>query len=480
MVDLDKRLAGHPTATALLEGDTRLSYAELRDRVLRTAAGLRGRGLTGGARIGVLASPTVDGVVGYLGVQAAGLVPVMLSTRSPRAELERRFETADPALVILGVDAVTELPDVVGVVRPAGSTATDVEVLDGAPGDPATVGPDDAAVVLYTSGVSGLPRPVILTYGNLSATARGLAAAPGSSLDHATIAFAALPMAHVFGLNSIVGSVLAAGGVVVLHDGFEPLEVAELVARHRVTSISAVPLQWKVLATVGRPDLFATVNRATWSAAPMPPAVAESVKESLDLRLAGGYGLTETSGTVCLDDASDPHPGTVGVVLDGNELRVVDGDADALPGDTGEIWLRGPSVVRSYLDGTPCELVEGGWLQTGDVGLLDDDGRLVIVDRIKDVININGFSVSPSEVEQALATHPGVATSVVVGDVDGDHEIVVAHVVAAPGRTVDEAGLVEHCRTRLSRYKVPSRVHLHDELPVTDSGKAVRRLLNPT
>jgi long-chain acyl-CoA synthetase len=477
MPDLASRLAGHATATALLEGDDRITYAELSDRMLRTAGALHARGLPAGARIAVLANPTIDGVVAYLGVQAAGMLPVMLSPRSPLAELQRRYEEVAPELTLFAANGECELPAGSEALRPAGSHQTDFALLDGDAAAPRQVAADEPAVVLYTSGVSGLPKPVVLSYRNLAATRDGLVGGPGSGLDAGTVAFAGLPIAHVFGLNSLVGTVLGVGGKLVLHTGFDPHEVAELIARHRVTAVSVVPLMWKALAAAGHPELFATVTRATYAAAPMPPSILELVRETIGLEVAGGFGLTETAGTICHDDPTQPHPGTVGLPLGETEIRVVDEDDDAVQGDTGEVWVRGPSVARKYLDGTPLDTAEGGWLRTGDIGMFDDEGRLDIVDRKKDVINVGGFNVSPAEVEEALEGHPGVSTSVVVGDVEDDREVVVAHVVPRPGELVTESELVEHCRRQLSRYKVPARVFLHRELPVTESGKNVRRLL---
>jgi long-chain acyl-CoA synthetase len=404
----------------------------------------------------------------------------MVSPRSPAAELQRRFDEVDPALVIVGAATTPSLPAGVDVVRPAGSSATDAQVLEAEPQTMAITRADGPAVVLYTSGVSGLPQPVVLTYGNLAATSAGLIASPGAGLDHSTVAYGGLPLAHVFGLNSVIGTVLRAGGKVILHEGFDPLEVAELVAQYRVTTISAVPLMWKGLAAVGSRELFSTVTRATYAAASLSSAMQQSVEDKLGLALAGGFGLTETAGTICHDDPTSPHPGTVGRPLGETEIRVLDGESDALLGDFGEIWVRGPSVARAHLDGSPLDATDDGWLRTGDIGVLDDQGLLEIVDRKKDVINISGFNVSPAEVEQALSVHPGVGTSVVVGEADDDREVVVAHVVPSAGSSVTEADLLDHCRAQLSRYKVPTRIFLHTELPLTESGKAVRRLLGKT
>src|SRR5207237_1175363 len=162
---------------------------------------------------------------------------------------------------------------------------------------------------------------------------------------------------------------------------------------------------------------------------------------------------------------------TVGLALGDTQIRVVDDGEDALPGDTGEIWIKGSGLAKAYLDGSKLDRARGGWLRTGDVGIFDDAGRLDIVDRKKDVINMNGFKGSPAEVEFALGLHPGVSTSVVVGDVEEDREVVVAHVVPQPGSSPTEAELVAHCQNQLSRYKVPAHVFLHRELPITESGK---------
>src|SRR4051812_4134028 len=179
MVDIMSRLSdGHATATALVERDERISYGELSDRVVRTAAALRQARLRAGAPVAVEAGSSVDGVVGYLGVQAAGLLPVMVNPRSPRSEQQRRFDEVDPAVVVLGSATTPEVPEGVRVVRPAGSAATDAEVLTAEPAGSTRalgrVGADDPAVVLYTSGMSGIPKPIVLTFGNLQATSDGL------------------------------------------------------------------------------------------------------------------------------------------------------------------------------------------------------------------------------------------------------------------------------------------------------------------
>jgi long-chain acyl-CoA synthetase len=224
---------------------------------------------------------------------------------------------------------------------------------------------------------------------------------------------------------------------------------------------------------------LASVERATSSAAHLPAAVAEAVYGRFGLRVAAGYGLTETSGTICLDDVSNPTTDTVGRPLGDTVIRLVDEDGyEAEPGEPGEIWVKGSSIFVGYLGAHgPSALSPGGWCRTGDVGVLDDDGRLTIVDRVKDVIIVGGFNVAPAEVEDVLLSHPSVAGAAVVGEPDErTGERVVAYVVASRDDLSTDQ-LLEHCRRHLARYKVPSRVEQRDELPATDSGKWVRRLL---
>jgi long-chain acyl-CoA synthetase len=357
----------------------------------------------------------------------------------------------------------------------------DVPVLDGS-GSLPPIDPDTTAAILFTSGVSGPPRPVRLTHTNLAVVQRAMIEQQSSGLGRSTVALALLPISHVFGLNSLIGTMLRAGAGVVLLERFEPMQSLELIVRHGVTAISAVPQMWSAWSTADGPDdAMRTVTRATSSAAHLPPDIAERVRERFGVRIAAGYGLTETAGTVCLDDPLDPVLNTVGRPLGETQLRLVDDDGeDAEPGDPAEIWLRGPPVFGGYVGEFADEQVHepGGWCRTGDIGVLADDGRLMIVDRVKDVIIVGGFNVTPTEVEDVLLLDRTVSTALVVGEADErSGERVVAYVVPRAGATIDAAALVEHCAAHVARYKVPARIEVRDEVPTTTSGKTVRRLL---
>ena len=496
-------LAGHDAAsTALIDGERRVTYGELVDRIGRTAGGLRQRGVGRGGRVAVTASNTIDAVVAYLGVHAAGATAVMLNPRSPRAELTARLQLTRAELVVLGGPDV-ELPDGLDVVRPRGAPAgdgagpgVDAPELDGPP-PPWEAADGDLATVLFTSGATGAPHPVALSHGNLAAVQRSQIRQAGDRLGPSSVALGSLPIAHVFGLNGTVATVLRAGGAVVLVDRFSPGATLDLIARQGVDVVSAVPQMWAAwVASDARGDELSRVVRAVSSATHLPPTVSDAVRERFGVRVAGGYGLTESSGTILLDDLADPLPTTVGRPLDGVQLCLVDLDVveagidpdlgpdlsevEAELGDRGELWVRGPSLFLGYLDdaAATARVTRHGWLRTGDVGVADDDDRITIVDRIKDVVIVSGFNVSPSEVEDVLVDHPSVGAALVVGEADErTGERVVAFVTPAGGAPPEPEALIAHCRNRLARYKVPSRVVVSAELPSTDGGKAVRHLL---
>ena len=474
--------AADPSSPALIERSRTVTYGELSELVLRTAGGLLSKGITPGSNIAVASTTSIDGVVAYLGVQAAGAVPVMINYRATLPEFEARFAIVDPRFVVVSGSASIDLPAGLSLYRPASAAQTDVERLDAPLNDEIPVGTDTAAAVLFTSGVSGAPRPVPLTHGNLTAAQFGQINQPSSPLGTSTIALAALPMAHIYGLNSVLGSLLRSGARIVMMERFDAAGAAELVAEHGINTIAAVPQMWNSFLDVGLPETaFRSVTRATASAAPLSAKISGPFAEYFGVNLAGGYGLTESSGTICLDDPTSPHTGTVGRPLGDTVVRLVDRDGDDVEaGDSGEIWLKGSSMCRKYSASGELEAphASGGWYETGDVGVFDGDGRLRIIDRIKDVVIVGGFNVSPAEVESVLMQHPGVSQAAVIGEADDrSGERIVAFVrQSAPGSATSD-DLTAHCRRQLARYKIPARFEVRDDLPMTESGKIVRRLL---
>jgi long-chain acyl-CoA synthetase len=238
---------------------------------------------------------------------------------------------------------------------------------------------------------------------------------------------------------------------------------------------------WVNLADAS-PDSFAGVRRSRSGASALPRSTYDLMNERFGITVGEGYGLTETSPVVSTVVENDIRAGSIGRPLPGIALRLVDSDGqDALVGDAGEIWVRGPNVFAGYWgddEATTRVLTDDGWLMTGDIAIADDDGHLALVDRAKDIIIVLGFNVYPAEVEEVLLTHRAVRQAVVVGRPHPTSgESVVAHVVLTDGVAAEEDDIIEHCAELLARYKCPSKVFMAKELPIAPSGKLIRRLV---
>jgi long-chain acyl-CoA synthetase len=226
------------------------------------------------------------------------------------------------------------------------------------------------------------------------------------------------------------------------------------------------------------------VRLAYSGASRLSPAVVDRMRDRFGLQIYEGYGLTEASPVVTSSVGSGYRPGSVGKVLEGPEDRLVGDDGGDVPvGDAGEVWVRGPNVFQGYLDDPDAtgRVLSDGWLRTGDIGTVDEDGFLYLLDRAKDLIIVSGFNVFPAEVEEVLASHPEVVEVGVLGVPHPHHgEAVKAYVVRADGAEVDEDMLIEHCLDKLARYKCPTKVQFVDQLPRNAAGKLVRRELDGT
>ena len=474
----------HPAdRPALLSRGKATTYGELREQVGRMRGGLLGAGIVPGDRVALLAANNWYFVSSYLAVVGVGAVAVPLNPASPAPAVQHELQSVGARLAIVGptgrraiagVD-IDGVPSLTGVITAA-------DLLAAAPEPITEVEPDDLAVLLFTSGTAGAPRAAKLTHRNLRSNIDQVLSTP-TPLGTEEVALAALPLFHVFGLNALLGVALAAGWTLVLMERFDAHAALEAIAEHQVTVVSGVPTMWSALATLPGVDREAMggVRMAVSGAAALDPAVSRLVADRLGLDLEQGYGLTEASPAVTSTVGHKAPEGSVGVPLPGVEVRLVDGGDDALVGDTGEVWVRGPNVFAGYWqddEATAAVVDDDGWLHTGDVAVVDDDGFLFLVDRAKDVVIVSGFNVFPAEVEEVLAAHPAVVEAAVVG-VPHPHtgEAVKAYVVPVAGSSVEEDALITHAASFLPRYKLPATVAFVDTLPHTVNGKVVRRAL---
>lgn len=483
----------HPAESiALISRGKPTDYGSLRDQVARFRTGLIGLGLEPGDRVAILAGNNRYFVVSYLAALSAGLVAVPLNPTNPAAAMVGELRTVGARAVVVGPSgravfsgldraSIPTVEHVIGAgyVPDGGSSIEELSTEIGAP--VVDRDPDDPAVLIFTSGTAGAPRAAVLTHRNLLVNIRQTLATGGEPTNSSDVLLAVLPLFHIFGLNVVLGVGLHVGATVLLVERFDPVSALEAVEKHKVTTILGPPTMWAAWAGVPGvdPSVMSSVRVAVSGAAKLPVEVAQAIEAKFGLHLEEGYGLTEASPVVASPRGTDAPPGSIGIPVPGLELRLVDSEGhDVLVGDAGEVWVRGPNVFAGYWDdpeATAAVLTEDGWLRTGDVAVVDDDGYLFLVDRAKDLIIVSGFNVYPAEVEAVLADHPAISASAVVG-VPHPYtgEAVKAYVVARPGIPIEEEDVIAFCAERLPGYKCPSKVWFVDDIPRGLTGKTLR------
>jgi len=497
-VNLATMLDDHPEDhTAVVSGGDRISYGRLRREIASTRGALSTLGLEQGDRVAIMCGTNARFVRAWLAIIGSGFVAVPLNPQSPAAEIQRELEVVGVRAVIAGPAGVLPLskinrshvPDLEFVLTPAHQSIGDSinfdELVAGADLAPIVErADDDLAALLFTSGTAGDPKAAMLTHGNLAANLHQVQNAPVRNTRPDDVTLCVVPLFHVLGLNSILNLALYAGATVVLIERFDPASMLEMVADEQASILVGPPTMWAALGQVDDPprNALASVRLAVSGAAAIPARVVRECHNNLGVDIAEGYGLTEASPSVALSAGTGAPAGSIGRPIPGIEMRLIDVDGDdVFIGDAGEIIVRGPNIFPGYWqdpEATARVLDSDGWLHTGDMAVVDDDGFLFIVDRAKDLIIVSGFNVYPAEVERVLVTHPAVAEAAVVG-VPHPHtgEAVKAYVVPREGRTIEEDDLIDWCATELARYKCPSKIDEVDELPHGLGGKVLRRQL---
>ena len=360
------------------------------------------------------------------------------------------------------------------------------EVIDSATADSpdVRVDPSQLAALPFSSGTTGLPKGVMLTQRNL--VYNQLQYRDGSGIGEHDAFPVFLPLSHIYGVM-LMNAALGAGAHQILMERFDLETLLAIIEEHHVTLLHLVPPV--LLALANAPGLdrtqFRNVRYALSAAAPLAPDVARRVQDRLGLRVIQAYGLTET-GPASHHSPLDPERmrlESVGVIMADTEHRVVDletGQTVLAPGEVGEIVIRGPQVMQGYWHAPEetARTLRNGWLHSGDIGYIDQDGYTYVVDRKKEMIKCRAFSIAPAELEAALLEHPDIADCGVVGLPDADAgEVPTAFVVARKGCTLSEAALTDYFSKRLAGYKMIRKWHLTDAIPRTPSGKILRRML---
>jgi long-chain acyl-CoA synthetase len=340
---------------------------------------------------------------------------------------------------------------------------------------------DDLAVILYTSGTTGDPKGAMLSHRNLASNAAACVELFNLTKDDRIVTV--LPIFHVFCLTACLNTSIACGATILLIPKFSPTEVVRTISEEQATIFAGVPTMYNFMLQLPEPSAsdFASLRGCISGGAAMPGALLSKFEERYQVQVLEGYGLSEASPVATFNPMDGVRkPGSIGVAIPGVEIKVVDEDGQEVPrGEIGELIVKGPNVMLGYL-GMPEATrfaLRDGWLYTGDMAKMDEDGYMFIVDRKKDMILVGGYNVYPREVEEVLYKHPAIVEAAVVGSPDEEHGEVVKAVIVRSNPQLAESEIIQYCQDKLAKYKIPKRIEFVSALPKNSTGKIIRKAL---
>jgi long-chain acyl-CoA synthetase len=486
---LDHWLRVQPDAAALIvESGKTVSWSALASAVDEAARCLTDAGVRPGDRVLVVLENSLPAAAFLLACSKCVAWAVPVNARLSSREVDQIRAHCNPRAVVFAAGASTDgaahacRASACNVTCPAFGT---VQIAGGLPSDAEPIEPDPAsrtAVLMYTSGTTGQPKGVMLTHRSLLFVARTVGQL--RDLSPADVIYGVLPISHVYGLTSIFLGGMLAGCALKLVPRFDAAHLAQSLG-DGVSVLLGVPAMYaKMLdhfAATGRPWAAPKLRLTSSGGAPIDFDLKRRTEERFGITLHNGYGLTEASPTVAQTCDGMHHPDeSVGRAIPGIEVRIV-GPSDDWRGAIGEIWVRGPNVMKGYYRdraATEATLTPDGWLRTGDLGRVAENGNLYVVGRLKELIIRSGFNVYPVEIEAVLNSHPGVLLSAVIGRRRSGNEDIIAFVECQAGSTVTEHELRRFAADRLAPYKRPQHIVVLEHLPVTSSGKIKKHSLN--
>jgi acyl-CoA synthetase (AMP-forming)/AMP-acid ligase II len=502
---IDDAAARFGDREAMVDGEVRWDFTELRAHIHEAARALMASGIEKGDRVALWAPNIWEWAVIALGVHVAGGVVVPINTRFKGREAAYVLANSEAKLLFTVTDFLDT--DYVALLRDAGTPATLEQVVVLRGGCPegtvglaeflaraeavdeadrtartATVTGDDLCHIMFTSGTTGDPKGAMLIHSAICRAYKSWSDVIGLDRDRYLIIN---PFFHSFGLNAGILACLMTGSTIIPHPVFDVPSVMERIPEEGISMLPGPPAIYQTI--LNTPDLdrwdFSSLRLAVTGAAAIPVEMIVQMRERLGFqKVVTGYGLTESSGmaTMCRHD-DDPEiiAKTSGRAIDDVEVRVVDPTGNEVArGEPGEIVVRGYNVMKGYLNDPEktAETIDAdGWLHTGDIGVMDDGGNIDITDRVKDMFINGGFNAYPAEIENLIMAHPGVGQVAVVGVPDRRlGEVGFAFVVPTPGADTDADALIAWCRDEMANYKVPRYVEYVDELPLNASGKVLK------
>ena len=488
--NLEQAALFFPEKPALIFEGRTYSFRELNQQVNRLVNALCAAGLRKGDRVALFLPNIPAFVIGYFASQKLGAIVVSINSMSKKREIDYIVNDSG-SKVLFTTSALREevpagqLQTLEKIIIAEGEAGNDLdldELISKGDDDFASIDmePGDPAVILYTSGTTGSPKGAVLTQMNIVSNSASAGNCSRVSPDDRLLLF--LPLFHCFGQNYILNGAFSKCATVVLHRRFEPEPVLDLMARQHVTMLFAVPTVYIHFLNMdtSRYDL-SSLRYCFTAAATMPRETALQWKEKFGMITHEGYGLTESSPFATYNHYYRHKHGSIGTPIENVDVMIADMDGNKLPpGEQGEIVIRGPNVMKGYWGKPEAteQAIRNGWLRSGDIGMIDDEGYFFITDRVKDMINAAGFNVYPNEVEQVIYQLPSVQEVAVYGVADPIRgETVYASIILKEGMSATEESIIEFCRANMAAYKTPRKVIFVSELPKSPTGKILKRIL---
>ena len=472
-----------------------LTYREMDELTARLAAALHDLGIKLGDRVALFLPNSLEFIIGYYGILKAGGTVTTANPLYRQAELRHQLNdtgakaimtNGDLYLLVKEVQAGSGLEVIIlsdAERNGALSLSQIVERYPPTPPEFSVMPEEDVAVIVYTGGTTGLPKGVLLTHYNLVANAMQNAIWFGWSREDTIIAL--LPFYHSWGACTCVNSVVYSGARAIILPRFDAEELLKTVEKERATAIYSAASMFAALVSnpvIGKHDL-SSLRYVKAGAMPIPPEVKERWEQLTGVKMDLGYGLSEASPETHNSPLLRVKPGTVGIPIMDTDARIVDEETGEIKlplGQMGELVVRGPQVMKGYLNRPEDdqEALRHGWLYTGDLALMDEEGYFQILDRKKETIKYKGYTIAPAEVEAILYQHPAVKECAVVGKPDPlAGEVPKAYVVLDEGSNMDKEELIKFCAERIAPYKRIREVEFIEEIPKTPVGKVLRRVL---
>jgi long-chain acyl-CoA synthetase len=478
----------HPDRVALRCDDLQFTFAEFDAAAARVATLLDKAGIEPGDRVGLMLPNTPAFAIAFYGIMYRGAVAVPMNTLLKAREIAYYLSNSGAKAVFATPAAGEEAASGAGetgvqrwIVDDAGLAKLTADLPE--QGAPVQRDDDDTAVILHTSGTTGKPKGAMLTHGGLGRNAE-VCVRTLVEVGPDDAVMGCLPLFHSFGLTFGLNSAVLAGAMLTLIPRFDPRKVLEVIERDSVTVFAGVPTMYSALLSVASeaaPEATRSLRTCVSGGAALPVQVLSDFEKAFGCIILEGYGLSESSPAASFNHPHRPRKvGSIGTPIDGVQMRVVDLDGVEVPqGEAGEIQIRGHNVMKGYWnlpEATKAAITPDGWLNTGDVGRVDEDGYFYIVDRTKDLIIRGGYNVYPREIEEVLYEHPAVAEAAVIGiPHDSLGEEVGAAVALKQGESTHPDELRDYVKARVAAYKYPRRVWLVDELPKGPTGKVQKR-----